>query len=75
MTVMALTTGTNTSFLDRLYKKTGNNVQLHGVACSGLQLAKQLDSQKDIVIVVMEIVDSVSGVLPSHVSQERWQAN
>ena len=30
-TVIALTTGTNTSFLDRLYK-IGNNVHLHGVA-------------------------------------------
>ena len=31
--VMALATGTNTNFLDRLYKK-GNNVHLHVVACS-----------------------------------------
>ena len=65
MAVMALATGMNTSFLENRQKCT--------LTCSGLQLAKQLDSQEDTVTaIVMEVVDSVSGVLPSHVSQERW---
>ena len=73
---MALAMGTNTSFLDRLYK---NYRQQCTLTCSGLQLAKQLDLREDniVTIIVMEVVlvDSVSGVLPSHVLQERWQAN
>ena len=45
----------------------------YNVTCSSLQLAKQLDSREDIVtVIVTEVADSVSGVLPSHVSQERW---
>ena len=55
MAVMALATGTNISFLDRLYKK---NSQQCTLTCSGLQLAKQLDSQEDIVtVIVTEVVD------------------
>ena len=39
--------------------------------CRGLRLAKLLDSREDIVgVVVTEVVDSDSGFLPSHVSQE-----
>ena len=57
---MALATGTNTTFLDTLY----------------LQLAKQLDSRGDIVtVIVMEVVDSVSGILPAYISHERWPEN
>ena len=63
---MALSICTNTSFLDRQYKKQAT------ITCSGLQLAKQFDSREDIVIVIVtEVVYSVSGVLPSRVSQER----
>ena len=52
---MALATGTNTSSLDGLYKKTGS------LTCGGLQLAKQLDSRESIVgVIVTEVVDSVS---------------
>ena len=40
--------------------------------CSGLQLVKQLDSREDIVrVMVTEVVDSVSGFLPSQILQER----
>ena len=64
---MALATSTNTSFLDRLYK----NRQQCTLTCSGLQLAKQLDLREDIVtVIVMEVVDSVSSVLP-HMSHRR----
>ena len=39
--------------------------------CSDLQLAKQLDSREDIIqVIVVEVVDSVFGFLPSHISQE-----
>ena len=52
--------------LNRLYKKHCT------LTCSGLRLAKQLDSWEDIVtVIITEVVDSVSGILPSHVSQER----
>ena len=57
---MGLAIGTNTSFLDRLYKDR----QQCTLTCTGLQLAKQLDSQEDIVIViVMEVVDMLSFTL------------
>ena len=38
-----------------------------------MQLTKQLDSEEEIVaVIITEVVDSVSRVLPSHVLQERW---
>ena len=71
---MALATGANSSFLDRLYKKTGD--KLWTLTCSGLQIAKQLDSIEDIVgVIVTEVVDSVLRFLPSHMPLERWRAN
>ena len=73
---MTLAIGTNTSFFDRSdYTK---NRQQCTLTYSGLQLAKPLDSQEDIVtVIVTEVVDSVSvsGVLPSHVLQERQREN
>ena len=67
--VMELAMGTITSLLDRLYKN-------RTLTCSGLHLANQLDSREDIVTVtVTKIVKSVSGVLPSHVSQRKWWGN
>ena len=40
--------------------------------CSGLQLAKRLDSREDIVrAIVTEVVDSAFGFLPSQVLRER----
>ena len=59
----------NTSFLDRLYKYR----QQCTLTYSGLQLAKQLESREDIVMVIVtEVVDSVSGFgLPSHMSCRR----
>ena len=55
---MALAIGMNTySFFDRPYK-------------TRQQCTQQLDSQEDIVmVIIMEVVDSVSGILPSHISQ------
>ena len=42
------------------------------LTCSGLQLAKQLDSWEDVVtVIVTEVVDSVSGVLPHRWLQAR----
>ena len=46
MAVMALTTGTNTSFLDRLYEK-------QATVYTYMELAKQLDSREDIVTVTV----------------------
>ena len=67
---MALATDMNTSFLGGLYK---NHVT---ITCSGLQLAKHLDSQEDIVqVIVMEVVHSAFGFLPSQVLRERGRAN
>ena len=44
--------------------------------CIGLQLAKQLDSREDIVrVIIMEVVDSAFGSLPSQVLRERQRAN
>ena len=60
-------TSTNTSLLDRLYKKTGNKVLTH----SGLQLAKPLDARENIVTLVMEVVDYFCGVSPPYILQER----
>ena len=41
---------------------TGRTVQHWALACSGLQLARQLDSQADIGrFIVKEVVDSVVG--------------
>ena len=38
-------------------------------SCSGLQLAKQLDSQKDVArLFIVEIVDLISGLHTSHKS-------
>ena len=69
---MALAIGTNISSLDRLYKTT----RQWTLTCSGLQLAKQLDSREDIVrVIVMEVVGSASGFLPSQVLRERRRAN
>ena len=46
------------------------------LTCSGLQLAKQLDSREDIVrVIVMEVVYSAFGFLPSQVLQERGREN
>ena len=71
---MALATGMNTSFLDRLYKNPRDNGHLHVVGCS--YVAKQLDSQEDIVrVIVTEVVDSAFGFLPSQVLRERGRAN
>ena len=42
MPVKTLATGTNVNFLDRLYKKLGNN----RLICSSLQLAQQLDLRR-----------------------------
>ena len=53
--------------MDRLYK---NNATMDTYTCSGLQLAKQLDSLEDIVQVT-EVVDSAFGFLPSQVLRER----
>ena len=52
MAVMALATGTNNSFLDKLYNK---QVIMNTVTCSGLQIAKlkQLDSREDIGRVII----------------------
>ena len=44
---MALDTGTNASFLDKLYKKQAT------MDSSGLQIAKQLDLREDIVVVIV----------------------
>ena len=42
------------------------------LTCSGLQLAKQLDSREDIVrVIVTEVVDCAFGFLPLQVLQER----
>ena len=70
LAVMALATGTDSSFLDRLYK----NKQQRTLSCSGLQIAKQLDS-KDGAVIVTEVVDSVLRFLPSHMLLERWRVN
>ena len=44
--------------------------------CSGLQLAKQLDSREDIVrVIITEVVDSAFGFLPSQVLRERRRGN
>ena len=65
--VMALATGTNTSFLDRLYKK---QVTVEPT-CRGLHIAKQLDSREDIVVViVIQVVDFALCVLASHIPLE-----
>ena len=43
---------------------------------SGLQFAKQLDWQENIAwVIAMAIADSVSGFLPSPVSQENGEQN
>ena len=55
---MALTTGTNTNFWMEIK-------QQWTLTLSGLQLAKWFDSQEDIQAIVMEVVDSVFGCLPS----------
>ena len=69
MAVMALATGANSSFLDRLYKKTSDNGHLH---IPGLQIAKQLDLRENIVgVIITEVVDSVLRFLPSHMPLER----
>ena len=55
--VWALATGTNTSFLDGLYKPSNK----WGLTFSGLQLGKQIDLWEDMVMVqvdIMEVVDS-----------------
>ena len=45
------------------------------LTCSGLQLAKELDSLEDIVrVIVMEVVDSEGLPLPSQVLRESWRA-
>ena len=46
---MTLATGTNSCFLGRQYKKHRRQWTL---TCSGLQIAKQLDSREDIVRVI-----------------------
>ena len=52
-------------------QKTGNNVHLHVVACS--QLGSSIDGKiLSQSLSWTQLVDYVSGVLPSHVSQERW---
>ena len=67
---MALAIGTNISSLDRQCMRQWT------LTCSGLQLAKQLDSREDIVqVIVTEVVDSAFGFLPSQVLRERGQAN
>ena len=46
------------------------------LTCSGLQLAKQLDSCEDIApVIVMEIADSVFWHLAFTHLEERWRAN
>ena len=49
MAVRALATNTNASFLDRLYYKKQWTFNI----CSGLQIAKQLDSREGIVVVIV----------------------
>ena len=61
--VMALTMGTNSSFLDSLYK----NRQQWALTCCGLHIAKQLNSREDNIIVrviVMDVVNSIFSPLP-----------
>ena len=62
--------GTNISSLDRLYKNHAT-MDTQYSTCSGLQLAKQLDSREDIVrVIVTEVVDSAFSFLPSQVLRE-----
>ena len=73
MPALALATGTNTSYLDRLYK---TNQQMETYIFSGLQLGKQLDSWEDIVrVVIMEVVDSDFDFSHSHVFQWKLRAS
>ena len=47
------------------------------LTCSGLQLAKQLDSREDIVqVIITEVIDpALPDFLPSQVLRERGRAN
>ena len=68
-TTMALATGMNTTAFGMECTKTGNN----GHSCSGVQLAKQIDSCEDTArVIVTKVVDSVFGLLPWQILQERW---
>ena len=59
------------SFWDGMYKNRHN-----GHSCSGVQLAKQIDSCEDTArVIVTKVVDSVFGLLPWQVLQERWSVN
>ena len=70
---MTLATGTNTIASWADCTKTTRQWTLIG---SGLQLAKQLDSREDIVwVIVVEVVDSAFGFLPSQVLQKGGRAN
>ena len=60
--LVALATGMNCT----------KTMQQWTLTCSGLQLARRLDSQEDIVwAIVTEVVDSAFGFLPSQILRER----
>ena len=66
MVIVVLATGMNTCFLDRLQK---HRRQL-ALSCSGMQLAKQLDSQDIAQVIATEIADSFWLLAITHLAKE-----